>query len=821
MKRPIFVISLGFIIGILLGLYFNIAPFIFLSLILLALLLKKINYRSNKNYIRILKVFIKNNIILALLITAFISSTYLVYCNKKYEIIYDKFNSDEITAIIISNNKETEYMNTYKIKVTSLKYYKNVNFILRVSKSKNINLNYGDKIKINGEYIVPEESRNYKGFNYKEYLKTQNVYGIYQADKIQLLENKSLNFIDMFTNKVKLKIIENFENILPEDTQDLFLGILIGFDDNLSENIQESFRKSSLTHLLAVSGAHISYIITGLTFILIKLKIPKKISNIIISIFLVFFMYITDFSSSVVRASIMGIVLVVSLICFRRNDIKTSISISVLLILIENPYKILDIGLLLSYFATIGIIYFSKLKITNKEGVLQNIIKYIKEMIFITIYANIFVIPIMIYNFNTISLTFIISNVIAGILIEPITIGGFILIIFSFISIKITYIISIPYNLLLVILIKSTNLISSIPVSEIFISTPSIFLVLLYYVILFLITLYVFLKKEYLNRYIVKKVYKYIEQKIEYLKRNYKIIVVYILIFLIILTLILKIIPKGLTIYFIDVGQGDSTLIVTPSNKKILIDSGGSETGNFDVGKNTLVPYLLDRKIISLDYICISHFDSDHCDGFKYLLKNIKVKNIILSKQYESTGNFEEIMSIANEKNIKILKVEAGDVINIDKYVSFKIFSPDNVLTDDINDNSIVMKLEYDTFSCLFTGDISKKIEQKLVKQYGNTLKSTILKVAHHGSKTSSDENFIKTVKPLISLIGVGKNNNFGHPNEITLETLKNNNSKIYRTDFNGEIVLKINKKRADKCKYKIKINIKYLYTFTNYVNNI
>ena len=134
--------------------------------------------------------------------------------------------------------------------------------------------------------------------------------------------------------------------------------------------------------------------------------------------------------------------------------------------------------------------------------------------------------------------------------------------------------------------------------------------------------------------------------------------------------------------------------------------------------------------------------------------------------------------------------------------VRFKIFNPGRKLTDDINDNSIVMKLEYNSFSCLFTGDISKQIEQDLAKKYGKKLKATILKVAHHGSKTSSDANFIKLVNPKISLIGVGKNNKFGHPNEKVLKGLKDINSKIFRTDENGEIVLKINMKRKYKNKY-------------------
>lgn len=798
MKRPILIITLGFIIGIILGLYLNIAPFIFLGLILITLFFKVIDYKSNNNYIRILNIFIKNNVILILLISALISSIYLAFCNKRYETVYRKFNTNEIMATIIRNNKETEYKYTYKVKLEDFKGFGDINLILRISKSKKISLNYGDKIKVSGEYVIPEEARNYGGFNYKEYLKTQKIYGIFEADKVEILKHNNLSFIELFSNEVKLKIIENFNKILPEDTMGLFLGILIGYDDNLSEEIKESFRKSSLTHLLAVSGAHIVYIISGLSFLFRIVRIPKRITNMITIICLIFFMYITDFSSSVVRASIMGIILLIAFVSFKKNDIQTTISISILLILIENPYKILDIGLLLSYFATIGIICFSKLRKNRKSEISlkEKVIGYIKEMVLITISANIFVIPIMVYNFNTISLTFIISNVIAGILIGPITIGGFILIVLSFLSVKLTYIITIPYNFLLELLVQSTNLTSLIPLSEILVPTPSIVIVIIYYIVLFICVLYIFLTKQYPNRYLIKKISKYILKCFESIKKNYKIIIICITSFIILTILILKVIPKDLRIYFIDVGQGDSTLLITPTNKKILIDSGGSETGSFDVGKNTLVPYLLDRKIMFLDYIFISHFDSDHCDGFKYLLNNIKVKNIIVSKQYESTNNFEEIMSIANKKKINIIKVEVGNVLNIDRFVRFKIFSPEKTLTDDINDNSIVMKLEYNSFSCLFTGDISKKIEQNLVKKYGKELKSTVLKVAHHGSKTSSDKEFIKLVNPKISLIGVGKNNKFGHPNEQVLKILKQINSKIYRTDLNGEIILKVNKKR-------------------------
>ena len=797
MKRPILVVTLGFIAGIIGGLYLNIVPFIFLFMIFIILTIKFIKIKHNNNYVRILMIFINNNLILIFLISAFASSIYLLFCNNKFEILYNKFNKNKITAIVVSNVKETKYKNTYKIK---LEKYKDIYFILRIPKSKKMNINYGDKIEVFGEYIVPEISRNYGGFNYRKYLKTQKVYGIFEANNVKLLDINNVSKVELFSNNVKRKIISNVNKILPQGTSQLFLGILIGYDDYISENIEESFRKSSLTHLLAVSGAHISYIIIGFDFLFKKLKIPKNITKILTVVFLTFFMYITDFTASVVRASIMGIILLLSSVFYRKNDMQTSISMSILLILIENPYKILDIGLILSYFATIGIICFSKLRnSTNKNvSILKKITNYLKELILITTFANIFVIPIMIYNFNSISLTFVISNLIAGILIGPITIGGFILIIISFINLKFSYIISIPYNLLLELLIKITNFTSLIPLSEILVSTPNIIVIIIYYLFLFFFILYIFINKKLVNRYLVKKANRCLEKFFIRLKKNSKII--YILIMFIILSnLILKTIPQDLKIYFIDVGQGDSTFIITPRKKTILIDSGGNE--NYDVGKNTVLPYLLDRGITKLDYILISHFDTDHCKGFEYILKNIKVNNVIISKQVEVTENLQSITEIIKGKNINTIGVSKGDILKIDKYSKIEIFSPENKENiKDINDNSIIAKFTSYNTSILFTGDASQEIEKQLINKDLN-LKADILKVSHHGSSTGTSEEFLEKVNPKISLIGVGKNNKFGHPNEEVLRKLKNRNIKIYRTDEMGEIVININKNGKIKTK--------------------
>ncbi len=182
----------------------------------------------------------------------------------------------------------------------------------------------------------------------------------------------------------------------------------------------------------------------------------------------------------------------------------------------------------------------------------------------------------------------------------------------------------------------------------------------------------------------------------------------------------------------------------------------------------------------------------------------MNVKQLVICKQAKESKEFEDIINMAKEKNINIQVVQAGDVIKFDEYTSFKALWPDiNLLQENpLNNNSIVAKIEYKNFSMLFTGDIEELAEKQIISKYKNEeLKSNILKVAHHGSKTSSINEFINKVKPQISIIGVGENNKFGHPNVKTLQTLQSYGSKIYRTDIAGEITIKVNKKGKMKIK--------------------
>ena len=285
----------------------------------------------------------------------------------------------------------------------------------------------------------------------------------------------------------------------------------------------------------------------------------------------------------------------------------------------------------------------------------------------------------------------------------------------------------------------------------------------------------------------------------KYKFKQYKNKISTILIILVLIFSIFYFVPKDLKIYFVDVGQGDCTFIVTPKNKTILIDGGGSTGSDFDVGESTLLPYILDRGYKKIDLMFISHFDQDHVGGLLTILEELKVNRVCISKQEENSENYQKFVEIVNRKNIPVSILKIGDRINIENDLYFDILWPQEkqIGENKLNNNAIVMKLNYNGFSCLFTGDIEEIAEEKLVEIYKDKriLKSDILKVAHHGSKTSTTEKIINQIKPEIALIGVGKNNLFGHPSDEVIKRLEEQNSKIYRTDENSEIMITVNAK--------------------------
>lgn len=717
----------------------------------------------------IILLITKNKKIIVILICLIISIGYVSILENKYSKISDMPIKEMVT--ITSDIQEKEYEKVCTAKIVK----SNKKILINIKMSQDIpSMKYGDSLYIEGEFKQPEEARNYKGYNYKQYLKTKKIIGTVELEKVKILKSSNGSFI----HNIQKYIRDTINGTLTDEEGNLLLAILLGDKDKLSEDIQESFKTSNLSHMLAVSGAHVSYIILGLTYVLQNSIIGKKNGKIVCIIFLLAFMAITNFTPSVTRACIMAILTLFSSIIYRKSDVYTNISVAALITLIFNPYSLLDLGFQLSYGGTIGIIIFIK-RIQEKKSN-SKVINYIKQMALVSIYANIIIIPIMMYHFNTVSFTFIISNIMASPILGIIVITGFLFIIASITVKPLTRLIAIFIKPILSILIKISQICSKLPFSNILVVTPYMFNVISYYAIIL---------------YCIKS------------KKNNKCkIIICLLIVLILTNFIIYIFPQKLRIFFIDVGQGDSTLIITPDKKTVLIDGGGSDS--FDVGEKVLLPYLLDRRILKIDYVLISHFDTDHCGGILTIMEKVKVKNIIISEQAEHSENYERFKKLMIHKKIRLIEVKKGDKIKIGRYSEFKILFPTSRLLSEnpLNNNSIVAQFNYNNFKMLFTGDIEKLAEQQILKTEKAEIRADILKVAHHGSKTSSIPEFIKAVRPKIALIGVGKNNTFGHPNQQTIKNLENIKCRIYRTDLQGEIIIKIDQKGRMNVKSKLKI---------------
>ena len=639
------------------------------------------------------------------------------------------------------------------------------------------------------------------GFDYSRYLREKKISGIVIVKNFYVL-GRQKDFKYYFF-KFKDICLKRLDNNYTQEESGFLKAILLGYTNSLDEEIKNNFRNASISHILAMSGMHISYIILGLETILKKVIKNIKIRNIVIIVFLIFFSIFVGGSNSIFRACIMSIIVCFGKIILRKDSFITSFKVALCILLIINPYNIFSSSMWLSFGGSLGIVLYSKFiekitlkkiqkKIKNEVIIKSKVRKLNKKaisVISVSIGAQVVLFPIIIYIFNTFSLNFLISNLFISELVGPIIILGYASFLIPFISII--------EKILIKIILFFAKIIGGFQLNQILISTPKLYKIIIYYIILGTITIIFNNRKIWITR------------KIKKLGIPKTVFITILMISFLFGNISLPF-RSNFEIHFLDVGQGDSCLIRTTSNKVILIDGGKGINGEYDYGKNVVGPYLLDHGITKIDYVIVSHYDSDHCGGLFYILENFKVNNIIIGKQYSEYVNLMSFLNIQKAKKINLIVVESGSNLNFDKYTNAKVFFPNTkkkIYENEINNNSLVFKLYYKNISMLFTGDIEEKAERVLIDLYGENLKSDILKVGHHGSKTSSTREFINFVRPKIALIGVGKNNNFGHPDEDVVCLLESTGSKVYRTDNMGEIIININKNGKFKIKRLIDKN--------------
>lgn len=511
-----------------------------------------------------------------------------------------------------------------------------------------------------------------------------------------------------------------------------YIKALLFGDNKLDKEIKTSYQINGISHLFSVSGFHINFITSIIYFYLDRVTYNKKIKYITVDIFLVLYLLLCN-TTSLLRCTVMNILLSINHLL--KLDIKKIdiVLLTLILCIIINPFIIYDIGFIYSYTISFFLIlYKNKYKTNNK----------LLKIIYISLISFLVSLPINIYTSYEINFLSIILNII----IVPIV--SLILLSLSLLTLIFPILDNILY-LITSILEKISLYTSNINIFKQVLSKPSIILIIIYYLVIILI-----LSKN----------------------KHY-----YLILILLIFHKTIPLYNSNLEVVMFDVGEADSMLISTPSKKvNILIDTGRG------IDINNIIIYLKSIGISKLNYLIITHGDEDHIGGALYLIDNFKVDNVILNKGDYTELEVELIIHLKN-KNIKY----TNNINKIPLLGSYMYLLNTKKFSNE-NDNSIVTYFEYQKYKFLFMGDSSSKTEEYLINNY-NLTNISFLKVGHHGSNTSSSPLFINKITPKVSLISVGRNNFYHHPNKEVLTNLSN--SVIYRTDINKSIKIKINNK--------------------------
>lgn len=597
---------------------------------------------------------------------------------------------------------------------------------------QNLNLKLGDTILITGTFKKPSKNTTAYLFNYQNYLKRKNIHYLVEIDSLKI---KKINHSFYYSLKQRLNDYLK--------TNPYLMTFILGDKSTLSQIVTRSYQENGISHLFAISGMHISLLASIINNLLSRLKYSERLIFNVTTMILLLYLFIVGFSPSILRGVLFYILFSINKIYYFFIKPQNLFLLILSLSLLISPYYIYDIGFQYSYLISFSLIS-SSASISSKNSLL-NLLK-------VSIISFISSLPITLYNFYQINLMSFIYNLFFVPLITTIIFP------LSLLTSLLRF--------LTPLLVITTSLMEEISLilakinfgKLIFKRVPTII-----YIIYFLIVI----------MYLISKQRKFLV----------------ILLILVTTHYVLPLFDNTNYLKMLDIGQGDSILIHS-HDKNILVDTGGASSyANDNDGVlfyNIIYPTLKSLGIKKLDYLILTHGDKDHLGEAKSLVENFKVENIIINS---GKINYLEKELIKNRKDVmqgyEGLKISCGD---------FELIQLNEEYQDE-NASSQIFYVTSVNISILLTGDASTESELNLIKKY-DLPEIDILKVGHHGSKTSSSKEFINTIKPKYSLISCGKDNKFGHPNKEVLDNLKD--SKIYRTDIDGSITFKIKKDKLD-----------------------
>ncbi len=818
MSKPIIPITIAYLVGLVFGSIFNYFPITVASAIIVFIIAEAILYKHNsavspftpvrdKSLTGFSKGGLRNHIPFLFLVFLFGLFYYqLLSAPPSYNDISKYIDKEKtiIEGMVYQPPEEYERKDIVYIKAQRVYINDRVRQAagrLRLSiYNKDIKLRYGDIIRFEAKLKKPRSFWNPGTFDYEAYLARKGVYAlasIGEKNQIEIIGNTgNMFFIRLFEMRDRIK--KAVTNSLTGQPAAILLAMIIGNTTGLTDEIRDTFMASGTTHILSISGSHLGLIVVFIFFftrfiiglfpekLLLRITMyttPTKIAAAITIVPVIFYALISGAQTATIRSLIMILVYIIAVLVDRGNEILNSLAFSCLIILLVDPLSIHDISFQLTMISVLFIALAIELKKQKTKKDEPDIVKArtdfthsIREKVFlylfITIAVSLGTAPIIAFYFRQVAWVGLFANSIvvpfAGLVIVPLGLLSSIISIFTG-----TLFLSGLNEFLLNLFYSSTRLFAQIPYAEIHIASPGTFYLSLFYILAFLL---------YRQR-----------------QMNHKAIaLIGLMLFSLIARPLIAQIDRGFKITFLDVGQGDSTVIEFPDKKVMIIDGGGIFSETFDIGRAALAPFLWDKGIYTINYMVLTHPQLDHVGGFPYLLEKMRIKEVWENGDEGGSIAYKRFAELIKKKGI-LQKAELSEMKADIRDV--KVSVVDSLTGNTINDRSIVLKISNGDYSLLFAADIEKAAQGALLKYDG--IKNNVIKVPHHGAKSSFNEDFIKAVNPQIAVISVGYQNKYKHPAPEHVAAYEQNGARIYRTDRDGAIILKINERGINIKTYK------------------
>ncbi len=686
-------------------------------------------------------------------------------------------------------------------------------YLLLIFRKESGPFRLGDRLRFLCKLYSPHGFHNPGGFVYERHLAFERIHTIgFLSD-----ENSWVKIGEGFKNPVFLRIEDwrdHIRNFLEKEshpyTASIFKAFVLGEQGDISEEVKEHFIVTGIAHLLAISGDHLGivallsfslliWILKRSEFLLLSISVRKLAAGLTLPCILLY-TFIAGGGISVVRATIMVITFFFSILFNRERNLLHTLALAAFLILIFSPPSLFDVSFQLSFLAVLSMLYLvprilqglkkEEISLPLKTSWRQTILKYAKLSLLVTAVAIFGTAPFVALHFNRISPIGFITNLFfipwVGFLVVPISLMASIL---SFVFYPLAAFLIHTNEWITLCLLKAVAFFASFPLASLFISTPTTFEIICFYLLFFLI---VHLRKS--NRP------DHGSKRIRYLFLGLCLVFILDLAF----WNLKDHFQKNLTLTFIDVGQGDSILLEFPKGKKMLVDGGGLYEDRFDIGKNVIAPFLWKKKIRRIDFLVLTHPDPDHLKGLNFIASHFSIGQFWENGARTDSESFRQLEETLLRKRIERLSLNEGSPPRVIHGVQISFLNPSGKIsshtrypTSPLNNDSLVMKIQFKNIRILLPGDIEKETEYRILRA-GYPIDADILKIPHHGSSSSSTLYFLQRVNPSYAILSVGERNIGRLPHPEVLTRYQHLGAKIYRTDQQGAITVTTDGEKID-----------------------